>query len=135
MILFVERGIRGGLSQCSHRYACANNKYLPSYNPSKVSTYLMYFDVNNWQLDVSSIPIDDPTGYLLNVDLKYPCEIHDVHADLPFCPNHEKANVGGIKLLATLNDEVRYVIHYRYLQQCLKHGLKLLKIHHVLQFD
>ncbi|XP_076660867.1 uncharacterized protein LOC143364356 [Halictus rubicundus] len=143
MLLFVERGIRGGLSQCSHRYARANNKYLPTYDSSEPSAYLMYFDVNNlygWAMsqplphsgfrwvderahidnfNVESIPIDSPVGYILEVDLEYPREIHDAHADLPFCPSHDKATAGSSqrKLLATLRDKERYVLHYRYLQQ------------------
>ena len=47
-VMIVEHSIRGGLSQCSHRYVQANDKYnAPSYDPSEPSTYLMYFDVNN----------------------------------------------------------------------------------------
>ncbi|XP_076301635.1 uncharacterized protein LOC143219582 [Lasioglossum baleicum] len=157
MLLFVERGIRGALSQCSHRYACANNKYSSSHDSSKPSTYLMYFDVNNlygWAMsqplpyrdfrwveedidnfDVESIPIDSPVGYILEVDLEYPREIHDAHADLPFCPSHGTATDSSQrKLMATLHDKERYVVHYRYLQQSIKHNLKLKKIHRILEF-
>jgi len=156
MVLFVERGIRGGLSQCSHRYARAINKYMPSYDPSKPSSYLMYYDVNNlygWAMcqplpyadfrwveniasfDVMSVASDSAFGYVLEVDLAYPKNLHDAHADLPFCLTCDKPpGKREIKLLATLFDKQRYVMHYRNLQQCIRHGLQVTKIHRVLQF-
>ncbi|XP_070171330.1 uncharacterized protein [Polyergus mexicanus] len=124
MVMFVERGIRGGLSQCSNRYARANNKYLQSYDPSEPSSYLMYFDINNlygWAMcqslpyenfrwvdnvtsvDLMSVTSDSPIGYILEVDLAYPSDLHDSHADLPFCPTHDKPpGKRDEKLLATL---------------------------------
>lgn len=156
MILFIERGIRGGLSQCSNRYAHANNKYMQSYDPLKSSSYLMYFDVNNlygWAMcqplpyadfqwidntsdfDVLSIALDSPVGYVLEVDLEYPQRLHDSHSDLPFCPTRDKPpGKRQEKLLATVCDKKRYVIHYRNLQQCMRHGLKVAKIHRILKF-
>ncbi|XP_025265427.1 uncharacterized protein LOC112638265 [Camponotus floridanus] len=157
MMMFVERGIRGGLSQCSNRYARANNKYMSAYDPSRPSIYLMYLDINNlygwamcqplpyerfeWvddlkSLDVMSVTEDSTIGYILEVDLDYPADAHDAHADLPFCPTRDKPpGKRQSKLLATLYDKRRYVTHYRNLQQCVRHGLRLTKIHRALRFS
>ncbi|XP_071628361.1 uncharacterized protein [Temnothorax longispinosus] len=136
MVMFIERGIRGGLSQCSGRYAQANNKYMQSHDPSKPSSYLIFsmgHNISNF--DVNAIASDSPTGYILEVDLEYPQCLHDTHADLPFCPTSDKPpGKRENKLLATLYNKERYVIHYRNLQQCTRHGLRVTKIHRVLQF-
>ncbi|KAL6420238.1 hypothetical protein ACFW04_014608 [Cataglyphis niger] len=108
---------------------------MQSYDPSKFLSYLMYFDVNNlygWAIVITS---DSPTGYILEVDLEYPQHLYDAHADLLFCPIRDKpSGKRKDKLLATLYDKKRYVIHYRNLQQCTRHGLCVAKIHRVLQF-
>ncbi|GFT09156.1 uncharacterized protein TNCV_4105911 [Trichonephila clavipes] len=96
MYLFVEKGIRGGISQCSNRYARANNKFLPNFEPSKLQNFLLYLDANNlygWAmsqplplnnfkwvdfLDVDHIDENGEKGCILEVDLEYPESLHEI---------------------------------------------------------
>ena len=72
-------------------------------------------------------------GYLLEVDVTYPKELHDLHNYLPFmCKKMEINKVQ--KLVPNLHDKKRYVIHIRALDQALKHGLTLEKVHRVIEF-
>ena len=45
--LFFESGLKSGISQISHRYTEANNKYLENYDECKEDSYILYLDVNN----------------------------------------------------------------------------------------
>ena len=47
MYLFIEKGLRGGISYIAKRYAKANNKYMKNYDPTKPSIYISYLDINN----------------------------------------------------------------------------------------
>ena len=48
MLLMFERAKRGGISQCSNRYAKANNKYMgKKFNKTKDSVFIQYLDANN----------------------------------------------------------------------------------------
>ena len=47
MLLMVEKGIRGGICQATHRYAKENNKYMNDYDKNIESSYLMFWDANN----------------------------------------------------------------------------------------
>jgi hypothetical protein len=159
-VLFIEKGIRGGVSQCSNRYAKANNKYMKErYDISKDSTYLMYFDVNNlygaamsqclpygnfefmkkFNLEEILNTADDScTGYILECDLDYPIHLHNLHSDLPLAPEHmvpPNSRSKLKKLLLTLYPKKNYIIHYRNLKVYLQLGMKLRKIHRVLKFS
>ena len=91
--------------------------------------------------------------YILEVDMEYPKELHDSHSDYPLAPENvgidatmlspytkrlgEKVNTGNSKvnkLTPNLHHKTNYVLHYRNLQQCLRLGMKLMKIHRVIGF-
>ena len=109
MHLFVESGIRGGVSMISGRHAVANNTYVPDYDSTRPTTHITYLDANNlygcamsmplpisdfrWlsreeidALDIAALPADSKTGYILEVDLEYPQHLHDLHSDYPLAP-------------------------------------------------
>ena len=140
MLLMVEKGIRGGITQAVKRYAKANNKYMKDlYNPDELSIYLQYVDANNlygWAM-INNLPTHGfkyKKGYLLEVHVKYPKELHKNHNQLPFLV--EKMKIGREeKLVPNLKDEKRYMVHIKALDQALKHGLKLRKVNRVIEFQ
>ena len=76
---------------------------------------------------------DSHCGYLLEVDVNYPKELHDHHNNLPFMC--EKIKVNGVKkLVPNLYNKEKSVIHVKALKQALDHGLVLKKIHRAIEF-
>ena len=72
-------------------------------------------------------------GYLLEVDVKYPKELQENQNELPFLV--EKMKIGREeKLLPSFKRKKGYVVHIKSLDQALKHGLKLKKVHWVIEF-
>ena len=47
MYLFIEKGLRGGISYIAKRYAKANNKYMKDYDAKELSKFITYLDMNN----------------------------------------------------------------------------------------
>ena len=73
-------------------------------------------------------------GYVLEVDVSYPKELHNQHNDLPFMC--ERMEINGVeKLVPNLRDKKNYVIHIQALNQALQHGLRLDRIHRAMEFD
>ena len=96
--LFLEKGMRSGVSYISKRYS-----------KSDQNNDIIYWDANNlygWAMiqdlpyygfkcliekeinafDLNSISPNSQVGYILEVDLKYCKELHDSHSDYPLCP-------------------------------------------------
>lgn len=158
MLHFFKKGIRGGVSTCVKRMSKANNPMLNNYNFSDPLSYIVYLDATNlygWAMkqylptgkfrwlhenEISTFSLSDIShtseyGYVLEVDLEYPYNLHDYHNDLPFCPENIVPPNGKFpKLIPNLNNKSKYIIHYITLQQCLKHGLILKKIYRILTF-
>ena len=73
-------------------------------------------------------------GYFLKVDIDYPKKLFDLHKDLPFLPERNKVNKIE-KLICSIEDKEKYVMHIKVLKQALNHGLVLKKVHRVIQFN
>ena len=152
MYLFIEIAMRGGISYIAKRYSKANNKYMKDYDNTEETIYIMNFDADNLygsaitnylpygvfermteeeiiNFDLSSIRKDSPEGYILEVDLEYPIELHDYFDDYPTAPEKLKvtnnilskycsniANKHGIrvgevnKLIPNLGNKKNYLI-------------------------
>ena len=67
-------------------------------------------------------------GYILEVDVEYPKILFNLHKDLPFLPKRKKTNKCK-KLICSIEDKEKYVVHIRAFKQALNHGLKLKKVH------
>ena len=157
MLLMFERGIRGGITHISKRYAEANNKYMKNYNPEKPSSYIQYLDANNlygwamsqplpthgfkWEENITKEKVLDileqgrqsSKGYIFDVDLLYPNHLWEKHNDYPLAP--EPIKVDGVeKLISHLKPKKNYVIHYKNLKQYLNMGLELKAVHRALSF-
>ena len=155
MLLMFEQGIRGGITQAVRKYASANNKYMGDrFDPKSESSYLQYLDANNlygWAMsqplstggfkwvdvnpnEISELATRTDKGYLLEVDVSYPKELHNQRNDLPFMC--EKMEINGVeKLVPNLRDKKNYIIHIQALNQGLEHGLRLDRIHRAIEFD
>ena len=72
-------------------------------------------------------------GYFLEIGVEYSKNLFNSHKDLPFLPERKKVEK-VLKLICSIEDKEKYVIHIRALKQALNHGLKLKKVHRVIQF-
>ena len=68
------------------------------------------------------------------MDVKYPKKLHELHSDLPFLPERMEINKCK-KLVCNLYNKKKYVAHINTLKQALNHGLKLKKVHRVIEFN
>ena len=107
MYLFIEKGLRGEISDIAKRYSKTNNKYMKNYDSTKPSKFISYLDMNNlygWGMsgylpyggfkrlknvdnfDANSVSENSLIGCILEADLKHPEESHKLHNDYPLAP-------------------------------------------------
>ena len=149
-----------------------------TYDENNPSSFISYFDANNlyglamtkklpydnvkWDYSfltdkkILNHDEDSDEGYILEVDLQYPEQLHDLHKDYPLAPEimsvsedmlskHKKElhykyygkeakDEDTKKLILSLMDKKKYVLHISALKFYLQHGLKLKKIHRIISF-
>ena len=131
---------------------------MKNYDKNKESSYIQYLDANNlygcamsqklpvngfkWIKNVTEIDekfiknydVDSDKGYILEVDVKYPRKLHDLHSDLPFLPKRMKIDKCK-NLVCNLHNKKKYVVHIRSLKLALNHGLRLKKVHRIIEVN
>ena len=160
-----EQEMRGGFSYINKRYSEASKNVNILHLVMNIlygCAMRQYLSINNFRLVKSlskieqkliNIKNNSSTRYVLEVDLEYPQELHDIHNDYPLTP--EKINIPkewlsdyGLKTPTVHNNTTGtvkkfepnlvnksdYMIHYRNLQQCQELGMKLKKILKILKF-
>ena len=174
--LFIEEGIRGGVAMISKKHGRANNPYVEDYDKHAPAKYILYLDANNLyghamsmplpdrnfqflpddeieKLDILNVPDDSDIGYICEVDLEYPAEIHDLHNDYPLAKERMVISPEMIspynqmllenlslkpstiaKLVPNLKNKTKYITHYRNLKQYVQLGMRITRIHRVLSF-
>ena len=101
--MFFEQGMREGVSYINKRYSeasknvsilyldmnnlygCAMSQYLP------ISNFTLVKNIHKIEEKLMNIKNNCSDGYVLEVDLEYPQELHDIHNDYPLTP--EKINI------------------------------------------
>ena len=143
MLLMIESDIRGGIAIISYRHAKANNEYMGAeFEPVKESKFISYLYANNlydWvmskQLPTSGFELmtDDELddwehlSCILEVDLEYPEQLHNLDNDYPLA--QERVKIGNVgKLIPNLN-KTSYVVHYDKIKLYESLGLKITNIH------
>ena len=106
----------------------------------------------NVENDRDKVTENSPIRYILECDLAYCKKLHDTHSDYPLCPEKIEASsdilssycrdiadqygikIGGVKkLIPSLGDKVKYIVHYKNLQYLLSMRMKLVKIDRILR--
>ena len=136
-------------------YLDANNLYgwgMSQYLPTGGFRWLADEEIE--KLDLQKYTDESDRGLFLEVDLEYPKELHDYHNDFPLAPekmkitkemlsdycrdiaDHLDSSTGDVKkLVPNLKDKSKYFLHYRNLKLYLSLGMRLVKIHRVLEFN
>ena len=156
MSMFMDMTMLGGFSAVLNPYAKANHEKCPNYNPFLEFLWVLYVDANNlydWAM-MQHLPTggfewvdvtqrenwgdfilqqhdEQEDGYMLEVDLEYPEQLHDIHDNFPCAPEKmviKKSYLSDTqkkmgekigekykseKLCLTLDTKVKYKLHYR----------------------
>ena len=137
-------------------YLDANNLYgwaMSQYLPTGGFRWMTEKQID--KIDLAKYKEDSKKSLIVEVDLEYPEGLHNLHNDdyplgpekvkvtndmlSDYCKNiSEKYNIStGLvsKLIPTLEKKEKYVLHYRNLQLYIDLGLKVTKVHRVLEFN